>query len=225
MRPYLKFLSELAQNNHKDWMDANKPWYQETRKEFLADVEVMLKNLSEINPVFSSFQAKGCVFRQNRDVRFSANKDPYKTNFAAYFSPKGKKSEGPGWYLHIQPGKSFIGGGIWMPMSDTLKKIRKEIDYSGAELEQILSQPDFKKLFPTIEGEKLKTSPREYEADHPYIEFLRMKSFVVSSPIKDRDVDSGNFINEAFQGFRTMHPFLQFLERAVEEVEDGSGIL
>ncbi|TFV96180.1 DUF2461 domain-containing protein [Algoriphagus kandeliae] len=225
MRPYLKFLSELAQNNHKDWMDANKPWYQETRKEFLADVEVMLKNLAEIDPVFSSFQAKDCVFRQNRDVRFSANKDPYKTNFAAYFSPKGKKSEGPGWYLHIQPGKSFIGGGIWMPMSDTLKKIRKEIDYSGAELEQILSQPDFKKLFPTIEGEKLKTSPREYEADHPYIEFLRMKSFVVSSPIKDQDVGSGNFINMALQGFRTMHPFLQFLERAVEEVEDGSGIL
>ncbi|NVJ86921.1 MAG: DUF2461 domain-containing protein [Algoriphagus sp.] len=225
MRPYLKFLSELAENNHKDWMDANKSWYQDTRKEFLADVEVLLKNLSEIEPAFSSFQAKNCVFRQNRDIRFSANKNPYKTNFAAYFSPKGKKSEGPGWYLHIQPGQSFYGGGIWMPMSDTLKKIRKEIDYSGAELDGILNEPEFKGMFPELEGEKLKTSPREYEADHPYIEFLRLKSFVVSHPVADKDVNSGNFIHQALHGFRTMHPFLQFLERAVEEVEDGSGIL
>jgi len=225
MRPYLKFLSSLAENNHKDWMDANRDWYQSNRKEFLEDVAVMLKNLSELEPALSAFKPKDCVFRQNRDIRFSANKDPYKTNFAAYFSPKGKKSEGPGWYLHIQPGNSFFAGGIWMPMAETLKKIRKEIDYSGAELAEILSKPEFVKLFPTIEGEKLKTSPRDYDADHPYIEFLRMKSFIVSSPIADKDVNSGNFLNLAFRGFSVMKPFLDFLDKAVEEVEDGSDLL
>ena len=225
MRPYLEFLSALAQNNHKEWMDANKKWYLETRERFLEDVGVLLKELTELEPELAAFKPKDCVFRQNRDIRFSANKDPYKTNFGAYFSPKGKKSPGPGYYLQVQPGNSFLAGGIWMPDSDTLKKIRKEIDYSGAELEKIENEPEFKKLFKEIEGEKLKTSPREYEADHPYIEYLRLKSFTVSHPISDKAVESGAFMTFALDGFRRMKPFNDFLARAMEEVEDGSGIL
>lgn len=225
MRPYLEFLSALAQNNHKEWMDANKKWYLETRERFLEDVGVLLKELCELEPELSAYKPKDCVFRQNRDIRFSANKDPYKTNFGAYFSPKGKKSPGPGYYLQVQPGNSFLAGGIWMPEADTLKKIRKEIDYSGKELEQIENNPEFKKLFKAIEGEKLKTSPREYEADHPYIEYLRLKSFTVSHPISDKAVESGAFLTFAMDGFRKMKPFNDFLARAIEDVEDGSGIL
>ncbi|WP_035468030.1 DUF2461 domain-containing protein [Algoriphagus mannitolivorans] len=225
MRPYLEFLSALAQNNHKEWMDANKKWYLETRERFLEDVEVLLKELCELEPELSAYKPKDCVFRQNRDIRFSANKDPYKTNFGAYFSPKGKKSPGPGYYLQVQPGNSFLAGGIWMPEADTLKKIRKEIDYSGKELEQIENDPEFKKLFNGIEGEKLKTSPREYEADHPYIDYLRLKSFTVSHPISNKAVESGAFLTFAMVGFRKMKPFNDFLARAIEDVEDGSGIL
>ena len=225
MRPYLEFLSALAQNNHKDWMDANKKWYLETRERFLEDVGVLLKELTELEPELAAFKPKDCVFRQNRDIRFSANKDPYKTNFGAYFSPKGKKSPGPGYYLQVQPGNSFLAGGIWMPDSDTLRKIRKEIDYSGAELKEIENEPEFKKLFKEIEGEKLKTSPREYEADHPYIEYLRLKSFTVSHPILDKAVESGAFLTFALDGFRRMKPFNDFLAKAIEDVEDGSGIL
>ncbi|MFC3415956.1 DUF2461 domain-containing protein [Algoriphagus hitonicola] len=225
MRPFLKFLSSLAENNNKEWMDANRDWYQETRQEFLKDVEVILKKLSELEPELSAFKPKDCVFRQNRDIRFSANKDPYKTNFGAYFSPKGKKSPGPGYYLQIQPGNSFFAGGIWMPEAENLKKIRREIDYSGTELEKIEHSAEFKKLFSGIEGEKLKTSPRDYEADHPYIEYLRLKSFTVSHPIADKDVNSGNFINLALDGFSVMKPFNDFLAKAIEDVEDGSGIL
>lgn len=225
MRPYLQFLAALAQNNHKEWMDTNKKWYLETKEEFLEDVGVILKELTELEPELSAFKPKDCVFRQNRDVRFSANKDPYKTNFGAYFSPGGKKSPGPGYYLQIQPGNSFLAGGIWMPEADTLKKIRKEIDYSGAELEQIENEPEFKKLFNQIEGEKLKTSPREYEADHPYIEYLKLKSFTVSHPISDKAVESGAFVSFALDGFRKMKPFNDFLRQAIDEVEDGSGIL
>lgn len=225
MRPYLEFLTALAENNHKDWMDANKKWYLETRETLLEDVALMLKQLTEMEPELSAFKPKDCVFRQNRDVRFSANKDPYKTNFGVYFSPKGKKSSGPGYYLQIQPGNSFLAGGIWMPESETLKKIRKEIDYSGAELNEIESDPQFKQLFSKIDGEKLKTSPRDYEADHPYIEYLKLKSFTVSHPVSDKAIDSGVFINFALDGFRRMKPFNDFLNRAIEEVEDGSGIL
>ncbi len=225
MRPYLDFLSALAQNNHKDWMDANKKWYLETKERFLEDVAVILKELTEIEPELSAFKPKDCVFRQNRDVRFSANKDPYKTNFGAYFSPGGKKSPGPGYYMQVQPGNSFLAGGIWMPEADTLKKIRKEIDYSGAELERIEQNPDFKKLFNQIEGEKLKTSPRDYEADHPYIEYLKLKSFTVSHPFSDKAVESGAFVTFALNGFKRMKSFNDFLRQAIEEVEDGSGIL
>ena len=157
---YLKFLKALADNNHKDWMDTNKAWYLEVRGNFLKEVEELLRKVSDWEPALSTLHPKDCVFRQNRDVRFSANKDPYKTNFAAYFSVGGKKSNGPGYYLHIQPGQSFIAGGIWMPPADVLKKIRQEIDYSGDELRKILSNPDFRKTFPNLEGDQLKTTPK-----------------------------------------------------------------
>ncbi|GAB3232043.1 DUF2461 domain-containing protein [Algoriphagus aestuariicola] len=225
MRPYLEFLSALAENNHKDWMDANKKWYLETRETLLEDVALMLKQITELEPALAAFKPKDCIFRQNRDIRFSANKDPYKTNFGIYFAPGGKKSPGPGYYVQIQPGNSFIAGGIWMPEADTLKKIRKEIDYSGAELVQIENEPQFKQLFAKIDGEKLKTSPRDYDSDHPYIEYLKLKSITVSHPISDKAVDSGVFIQFALDGFRRMKPFNDFLARAIEEVEDGSGIL
>ena len=225
MRPYLAFLSALAEHNSKEWMDANKKWYLDTKEQLLEDVATMLKQLSEMEPELLAFKPKDCVFRQNRDVRFSANKNPYKTTFGIYFAPGGKKSPGPGYYVQIQPGNSFLAGGIWMPEADTLKKIRKEIDYSGAELEQIEGDPEFKRMFSKIEGEKLKTSPRDYEADHPYIEYLKLKSYTVSHPISDKAIDSGVFIQFALDGFRKMKPFNDFLSQAIEEVEDGSGIL
>ena len=225
MRPYLPFLASLTEHNSKEWMDANKKWYLETRAEFLEDVAVLLKGIGDWEPELLAFKPKDCVFRQNRDIRFSANKMPYKTNFGAYFSPKGKKSEGPGYYLQIAPDNSFLAGGIWMPQAETLKKIRKEIDYSGGELAKIESNKEFKSSFGQIDGEKLKTSPRDYEADHEFIEYLRLKSFTVSSKISDRDIESGNFINIALDGFRKMIPLQKFLAQAIEDVEDGSGIL
>jgi uncharacterized protein (TIGR02453 family) len=225
MRPYLDFLTALAQNNHKDWMDANKSWYQSTRASLLEDAEVLLKEMVALEPSLAAFKAKNCLFRQNRDVRFSANKNPYKTNFGVYFSPTGKNSPGPGYYLQIQPGNSFLAGGIWMPEAEVLKKIRKEIDFSGAQLQQIEHSPSFKKLFSGIEGEKLKTSPRDYEASHPYIDYLKLKSFTVSHPISDQAIQTGAFIKFALDGFNAMKPFIDFLSQALEDVEDGADLL
>ncbi|MGY6744796.1 MAG: DUF2461 domain-containing protein [Cecembia sp.] len=221
----LKFLKELGDNNHKYWMDANRDWYQSVRMEFLEDVDFLLKAISLWEPGMSSFKAKDCVFRQNRDIRFSANKDPYKTNFAAYFSVGGKKSNGPGYYLHIQPGQSFLAGGIWMPPADVLKKIRQEIDYSGKDLLEILEESAFKKTFGGLEGEQLKTSPKGYEADHPYIELLRFKSFIVSTAMTDDEINSGKFKEKAIVQFKKMKPFHDFLARAIEETEDSDGLL
>ena len=222
---YLPYLSELSQNNHKGWMDANRDWYQDVRSEFLKDVEFLLKEICAFEPEMASLQPKDCVFRQNRDIRFSNNKDPYKTNLAAYFSIGGKKSNGPGYYLHIQPGASFLAGGIWMPPADVLKKIRQEIDYSGNQLEEILSNKALKKHFSGLEGEQLKTTPKGYEADHPYLRYLKFKSFILSCHISDEDIHSGKFREMAVERFRLLKPFHGFLHQALDDAESGEGIL
>lgn len=221
----LKFLRELAENNSKEWMDANRGWYLDVKAYFLEDVAELLKGLIPIEPGLEVLRPKDCVFRQNRDIRFSPDKRPYKTNFAGYFSIGGKKSPGPGYYLHVQPGESFIAGGIWMPPADVIKKIRQEIDYSGQELEQLFNEPTFKKTFGEMEGEQLKTSPRDYESDHPHIHYLRYKSFIVSRPIADKAIQDGSYKQQALTSFAIMKPFHDFLARALEDAEDGSRIL
>lgn len=221
----VKFLEELSLNNRKEWMDNHKQRFLDLRARFLENMATVLENLTELDPRLEGLKPKDCIFRQNRDVRFSPNKMPYKTNMAAYFAAGGKKSVGPGYYLHLQPGESFIAGGIWMPSSDILKKIRQEIDYSGKELEGILENPAFKSYFGEMEGEKLKTSPKDFDGDHPYIQYLRYKSFIVTKSIPEGEVVSENYISLAVKGFSMMKPFQDFLYRAVEEVEDGSGLL
>lgn len=223
--PYLPFLQELANNNHKDWMDANRDWYQTVRKAFLKDVEVLLRGITAWEPDLATLQPKDCVFRQNRDIRFSANKDPYKTNLATYFARGGKKSMGPGYYLHIQPGASFLAGGIWMPPADILKKIRQEIDYNGGQLTEILESPSIKKHFNGMEGEQLKTTPKGFDADHPYINLLKFKSFIISHPISDADIQSGKFLDLALAHFQLLQPFHNFLHQALDEAESGEGLL
>ena len=132
---------------------------------------------------------------------------------------------GPGYYVHVQPGNSFLAGGIWMPESESLKKIRQEIDYSGKELDAILNEPKFKKTFSGLEGDRLKTTPKGYDQDHPYIELLKHKSFIVSNPISDVEISSGSFKKKAVEGFKLMKPFHDFLSRAIDESDSGDGLM
>lgn len=206
-------------------MDSNKAWYLECRQLFLHDVAKMLGSMTSFEPELSTLQAKDCVFRQNRDIRFSANKDPYKTNFAAYFSIGGKKSRGPGYYVHLEPGKSFIAGGIWMPDAEVLKKIRQEIDYTGEELREIMKNPSFISKFKGLDGEKLKTNPKGFDSNHPFIDLIRFKSFIVSHSIADVAIDDGGYREIALTGFRTMKPFQDYLRRALDNAEGGQGLL
>ncbi len=221
----LSFLKELSNHNSKEWMDANRELYLAIKEDFLSDVADILAHLSKEEPLLGELKPKDCVFRQNRDVRFSANKQPYKINLAAYFAIGGKKSEGPGYYLHLQPEGSFLAGGIWMPPAVNLKKIRQEIDYSGKALENILTEREFSKYFGEMEGEQLKTVPRDYDKEHPYIHYLRFKSFIVSRTIKDEEVVSGEYVAHAKTAFEKMKPFHEFLAAALDQADDGAGIL
>lgn len=206
-------------------MDANRNQYQQARADFQVTVSDLLREMVELEPGMASLRPQDCIFRQNRDIRFSANKNPYKIHMAAYFAVGGKKSDGPGYYLHIQPGESFVGGGIYWPSPEVLKKIRQEIDYAGQELAAIVEEPLFRKHFGEVEGEKLKTSPKDYSKDHPYIEFLRMKSFVADHSLSDKEVTASNLTTKVMDSFRLMKPLNDFLTRAVEESEGGEGFL
>lgn len=206
-------------------MDSNREWYLEVRANLLNVVAELLKEMMETEPGLSSLEPKACVFRQNRDIRFSTNKNPYKNNMAVYFAVGGKKSENPGYYLHIQPGASFVGGGLYAPSPGILKRLRQEIDYSGEDLAAILNQREFSHMFGSMEGESLKTSPRDYSPDHPYIKYLRMKNFIVSRPISDSEILSGEYIGKTLESFRKIKPLNDFLSKAIEEAEIGSGLL
>jgi uncharacterized protein (TIGR02453 family) len=151
-----------------------------------------------------------------RDVRFSKDKTPYKTNFGAGFSKGGRKSPLGGYYLHIEPGgKCFAGGGMWQPEPAMLKAVRQEIDYNLDEFNDIIGGKKFKKLFPELQGDQLKKLPQGYTEDNPALEYLKMKSFIVSTNFGDEEMTQKNIVKNITGVFDTMKPFIDFLNRAV----------
>lgn len=211
----LKFLEALAANNNKEWMDANKSWYQECRREFIAIIAAVLKEMAAFEPGIAELEARKCIFRINRDIRFSNDKRPYKVNFGAAISEGGKHSENPSYYFHLQPGQNFVGGGIYMPAGEVLKKIRQEVDYNPEELKKIVERDDFRNIFGEIRGEKLKTAPKGYPKDHPNIEFLKLKSYTVMTSISDQNVSQDTVVEEVVKVFQAMKPFNDYLAVAV----------
>jgi uncharacterized protein (TIGR02453 family) len=216
----LSFLADLAQNNNKDWFDANRKTYEVLKKEWQVKVATFIKQIAEFDKTVSHLEPKDCIFRINRDIRFAKDKSPYKTNFGAYICMAGKKASvanRAGYYLHIEPNKSFIAGGLYMPDAPDLKKVRQEIDYNFKEFNSILSNKDFKKHFKTLEGEKLKTTPKGYDEKNEAIEFLKHKSFIVSKAVTDAEITGKDFEKMLIESFRVMKPFHDFLNKALEE--------
>ena len=210
------FLEKLAKNNNKTWFDKHRDDYQAAKEDYEAFVTEILAGLSATEPVFKEQQAKDCVFRIFRDVRFSKDKTPYKAHFGAFFSKGGRKYPGAGYYFHLEPGgKSFAGGGLWIPEAPLLKAVRQEIDYNFDEFKGIVGAPKFKKMFKKIEGEQLKTLPQGYTPDNPAIEYLKMKSFTVSCNVSDADVTGKGVVKKAMDVFTTMRPFIDFLNRSL----------
>jgi uncharacterized protein (TIGR02453 family) len=217
MQQVLDFLVQLEQNNNKDWFDSHREEYESGRQQFKNFVAALLKEMAAFEPFADMLAPKDCIFRINRDIRFSKDKTPYKNNMGAYFAEGGKKSPAAGYYLHIQPGnKSMLAGGMWMPEAEVLKNIRQEIDYNGAELQQVLNDTAFKKYYGKLdEEEKLKTAPKGYPSDHPDIALLRLKSFVGVHMLKDEQVASPDFINYVLNTWKALKPLNDFLNVAV----------
>lgn len=212
-----QFLTQLAHNNNKPWFDTNREQYAAAKDDFEQLVTGLLKELGKNEPGFAEQKAKDCIFRIFRDVRFSADKTPYKSHFGAYFSKGGKKFPGAGYYIHIEPGgKTFAGGGLWMPEAPILKAVRQEIDYNLDEFKGIIEDKKFKKSFPQLNGESAKKPPVGYTEDNPAIMYIKMKSFTVGHNFTDDAVEKKDFMKKVADIFDTMRPFIDFLNRGVE---------
>ncbi|MEI6577641.1 MAG: DUF2461 domain-containing protein [Bacteroidota bacterium] len=215
----LQFLADLKENNTREWFDANRDYYQESRKDFNAYAQVLLNGLEKQDPAIASAQLaiKNCVFRINRDVRFSNDKSPYKSNFGAFFTPGGKNGGRAGYYLHLEPGVCFLAGGMYMPDAQTLKLVRQEIDYSFKDFSEIFSDKSFKKFFPNgMDKESvLKKAPSGYSVEHPAIEYLRFKSFTVSHDMEADFLTKAGATEYILHAYAVMQPFNAFLNQAL----------
>lgn len=213
----IEFLTKLKKNNRRDWFEKHKEEYE-------TFVKLPMQSLiAALQPHFLSFapefeiNPKKSIFRIYRDVRFSKDKSPYKTHVAAHFVLHGKPKgvEGSGYYLHVEPGEVFLGGGIYMPDSDQLKKIRKAIVQRSDEFLGIVNAVRFKKAFRKIEGEKLRRIPQGYESDHPMGEWLRLKQFFVGLSLPEGKCRTAKFVDVVAQGFESATPLVKFLNESL----------
>ncbi len=213
----LTFLKNLAKNNHKDWFEKNRALYEAAKADYLSFVSAILNEMKLIDPTLESLEPKQCVFRINRDVRFSKNKDPYKTNMGCYFNKGGKKIQNAGYYFHCEPDQAFIAGGLWMPMGPDLKKVRQEIDYNFDDFKKIVSNKKFKTVFGDLDKKDiLLRKPKDYEETNPAIEYLKLKSFIANTPIANSDLSSKTLVKKVVSTFETMKPLIDFLNRGLE---------
>lgn len=216
----LEFLAELKDNNQRDWFNDNRKRYEASKQDVARLVNEVITTIAHFDDDLQGLEAKQSMFRIFKDVRFSKDKLPYKTNMGAWMAKGGRKSPNAGYYLHLEPGdKSFLAGGSYMPPSPILKSIREAIDYEPETLRAIIAHKDFQKHFKELDGAKLKTAPKGYPKDHPHIDLLRFKSLTVINHLTDAQVTSKSFLNEAAVIFQAMHPLIQFLNKAIAEVE------
>ena len=217
----LTFLAALKTNNNKPWFDANRKQYEAAKKNFETLTTQVIQAVSVFDSSIANLTAKQCTFRINRDVRFSKDKSPYKTNMAMHLSNGGKNIMRAGYYFHAEPGGAFLAGGVWMPAAPELKKIRQEIDYNFPEFKKIISAKKFVETYSELEQTDVLTRPpKGYEIDNPAIDFLKLKSFTCSTKISNEMLLEKDLVKSIAAHFKIMQPLIQFLNRALDSDEN-----
>ncbi len=212
----LDFLKDLAGNNNREWMNENKISYLKARNIFEEFVQTIIDRLAETEPELRGLLPKECIFRLYRDIRFSKDKTPYKTNFGAVIKPGGRRTPSASFYIHVEPGNSLLAGGMYKPSPEILKAIRQEIDYQPHEFRSILNDPPFRSRFGVLQGEKLKRAPKDYLPGDPNIDLLKYKDYLVMEKISDKKLLKKDFPDLAAETYYLLKPFNQFLNRALE---------
>jgi uncharacterized protein (TIGR02453 family) len=211
----LNFLKALKKNNNRDWFNENKHLYEDARKDFEIFIDELIQRITDFDPTLMGLQPKDCMFRIYKDVRFSKDKLPYKTNMGAAINEGGRKMPIPGYYFHLQPKGCFLAGGLYMPTPDKLLAVRKAIADSKGGFRKILNAKDYKKNWELWE-DKLKTAPKGFPKDHPDLELLKFKSFIAFHNVSDETVLSPKAIDYSVKMFKTLKPLIDFLKDAIQ---------
>ncbi|SDJ57109.1 DUF2461 domain-containing protein [Chryseobacterium jejuense] len=219
MKKAFEFLTQLNKNNNREWFTRHKTEYDLVVKE----------NKVFFNQVYTELQEhdnlKGIhIFRIYRDVRFSKDQTPYKTNFGVGYSRSKPMLRG-GYYIQLEPGNSFVGGGFWGPEAKDLLRIRKEFEISTKEIEKIITNETFVKYFGELKGDAVKTAPRGFDKNHTAIDLIRKKQFVVMRKFTDKEVFADNFQKEAVQTLLTMRPFFDYMSEVLTTDLNGEPLI
>lgn len=216
MEKVLQFLTELSKNNNREWFQQNKKWYDESKEKVLFLTDVLINEIGKFDDSVRGLQPKDCMFRIFRDVRFSNDKSPYKTNFGSFICPGGRKSMNPGYYFHLEPSGCFVAGGIYMPPAETLRAVRSYLADHAEEFLEITQDSDFKTKFPEMYDDQLKTAPKGFPKDHEHVDLLKYKSFIFSKTLNDKEVKSKEYLELMVDSFRTVSPLNHFLYQALD---------
>lgn len=215
----IKFLKDIKKNNNKPWFDKNRKVYETAKVDFANFIQAVIDQHSKKDASIKNIVAKDCLFRINRDVRFSKDKSPYKSNFGASINKSGRKAEhSAGYYFQVQPNRNFAGGGIWMPEPNELKKVRQEIDYNFADFKKIIISRKFKSVYGDLDRSAeflLKRVPKGYEPDNPAAEYLKLKSFVAISFFTDADLTSKDLVKKTVAAFEALQPLIEFINESM----------
>lgn len=210
MKDTYEFLKALAVNNNRIWFNAHKEVYLEFRKSWETDISRLIGLMSEWDDTLRGLRVGDCVYRIYRDIRFSADKSPYKTYFSAVLGKKGRKCIQAGCYLHMEPGNSALHAGIWWPESDILSRLRSEVDANMEEFKSILENPEFSSRF-RFYGDKLKVVPRGYSKDNPNAEYIKMKEYLCIKEVTDDYFFCENWVEKVAEDFSYVKDFNTFL--------------
>jgi uncharacterized protein (TIGR02453 family) len=213
----LQFLRDLKENNSREWFEANRKVYETAKKDFEKFLESYISEVAKFHDL-GDLLVKEVTFRINRDVRFSKDKTPYKINFSGALAKGGKKSHLAPFYFHLQPGESFLATGAYMPTPAQLAALRQELDYNGQRFLDVVDNKAFKKLYPEVQGDKLKTTPKGYDASHPMIEYLKFKSLTVSTAFSDEDLVKEEFLGQLVHASEVMVPFMDYINDVMADV-------
>lgn len=218
-KPGFDFLLALKKNNHRDWFNTHKTTFQKEQEQVELFAEALLRELNK-HDVIETPSGKKSLHRIYRDIRFSNDKTPYKTNWSGNFKRATKYRRG-GYYFHLEPGNSYIAGGFWAPNAPDMKRIRDDIAFDSTPLRKIVKSKTFTTTFGALKGEQLKTAPRGFEAEHEAIDLLRYKQFLLIRKFTDKEVLSAGFLKEASQTFKNMRPFFDYMSEVLTTDTNG----
>ncbi len=211
------FLSQLEQNNRREWFAQNRHLYEESLSIVISFVNELIKKIAEFDNSIALESSKTSIFRIYRDIRFSPNKLPYKHFFGIYIAKGGRSSKYAGYYIQIQDNNSEIAGGLWCPDKEILSKVREDIYYNPEEILSILNQKLLKKEFKEISSKyKLKNPPRGYSSDFEHIELLKNKHFMLEKHLTNAEVLDDNFMDQLVKLCRIIYPYNKYLNSIIQ---------